>query len=125
MYYVYIEDSKIVSILNYIADVPKSVKMFGISDLEYEQITGNPRTHYFDLKETFVKPIPAEEKEKIEIAYENEENNRVKLNFLNDTDWKVLRHIREKALEEQTTLTEEEYLSLERQRAEAAAGIVK
>jgi hypothetical protein len=43
--------------------------------------------------------------------------------FLNQSDWKILRHIRQKALGIELSLSEEEYLALEQQRAEAAAKI--
>lgn len=36
--------------------------------------------------------------------------------YLNETDFKVLRHLREKALNIQTTLSEDEYLQLENDR---------
>jgi len=45
--------------------------------------------------------------------------------FLNSSDYKVLRHIRQKALEIQTTMTEEEYLELEEQRQAAAQSIAE
>ena len=43
--------------------------------------------------------------------------------FLNQSDWKILRHIRQRALGIELSLSEEEYLALEQQRAEAAAKI--
>ena len=125
MHYVYIENSKVISILDYAGNVPPTITIHEINDLEYTQITRMPRTHYFDTNENVVKPIPDPEKEKISTAYLNEENNRQFLRFLDDTDWKVLRHIRQKILNEKTTLTEDEYLSLESQRSKAAASIVK
>lgn len=45
--------------------------------------------------------------------------------FLDATDFKVLRHIRQKALGQQLSLSEEEYLHLEQQRSDAAASIIK
>lgn len=47
------------------------------------------------------------------------------LKFLAETDYKVLRHIRQKALGQQLTLTEEEYLNLEQQRSDAANKVIK
>ena len=44
--------------------------------------------------------------------------------YLISTDWKVMRHIRELALGLATTLTAEEYLSLEQSRADAAAKVI-
>lgn len=43
--------------------------------------------------------------------------------FLVDTDWKVMRHIRQLALGETPSLTQEEYLALEELRSAAAASI--
>jgi hypothetical protein len=45
--------------------------------------------------------------------------------FLDATDFKVLRHIRQKALGQELSLSEEEYLALEQQRSDAAAKIVR
>lgn len=45
--------------------------------------------------------------------------------FLDATDFKVLRHFRQKALGQELSLSEEEYLALEQQRSDAAASIVK
>jgi hypothetical protein len=42
------------------------------------------------------------------------------LKFLKDTDWKVLRHIRQLHLGEPTSLTADEYTQLERERARMA-----
>ena len=44
--------------------------------------------------------------------------------FLSNTDWKVLRHIRELALNQPTSLTHEQYIELEQARADAASKIV-
>lgn len=52
-------------------------------------------------------------------------NNVVLHQFLNSTDWKVLRHIRELALNQPTSLSHEQYIELEQARAEAAAKIVQ
>lgn len=46
------------------------------------------------------------------------------LKFLVETDYKVLRHIRQKALGQQLTLSEEEYLTLEQQRSDAANKVI-
>lgn len=44
--------------------------------------------------------------------------------FLNSTDYKVLRHIRQQALGIATSLTAEEYLELEHERQAAAESII-
>jgi predicted nucleotidyltransferase len=50
--------------------------------------------------------------------------NGLEREFLNSTDWQILRHIRQKALAITTTLTDTQYLELEQQRQAAAARIV-
>jgi predicted nucleotidyltransferase len=44
--------------------------------------------------------------------------------FLNNTDWKILRHLRQKALNIATSLSDTEYIQLEQQREAAAARVV-
>jgi hypothetical protein len=51
--------------------------------------------------------------------------NAASLKYLAETDWQVLRHLRQLALEIQTTLSSEEYLQLEQSRSEAAEKIIK
>ena len=50
--------------------------------------------------------------------------NHAARQFLADTDWKVIRHIRQKALKIETSLTDEEYLALEAERQQKAASII-
>jgi hypothetical protein len=72
--------------------------------------------------------IPAEYEtiiEDISGQVAQEQINTQALQFLAESDWKVLRHIRQKALNQQLTLSEEEYLALEQQRSDAAASIVR
>lgn len=118
MHYVCIENNSIVSILNYRPNVPGSVSVVEISDEQESQLKN--QTHYFDLNSKSVTPISgtvsAQKAQDLANAQERE--------FLNSTDWKILRHIREKALGIATSLTESQYLELEQQRAAAAARIV-
>lgn len=118
MHYVCIEDSKVTSILNYEPNVPVSVTKVGISDEQYQQLVD--QTHTFDVSSLSLIPVP----ETVAATLEQEKLNAVEREFLNSTDWKVLRHIRQKALGKATTLTEAEYLALETQREAAAARIV-
>jgi NAD-specific glutamate dehydrogenase len=46
------------------------------------------------------------------------------LKFLNETDYKVLRHLGQKALNISTTLTEQEYLDLEAERQSARSKVL-
>jgi hypothetical protein len=71
--------------------------------------------------------LPGYEVEVLDITsqLEQEQINAEAQAFLDSTDFKVLRHIRQKALGQELSLSEEEYLVLEQQRSDAAASIVK
>lgn len=117
MYYVCVENNIVTSILNYVPNVPSAVSVTEISDSDYQAIVDG--TKRFDTSTMSVRPLNSQEQA---------QENLVKLNndhrtFLNNTDWKVLRHLREKTLGLQTSLTEEEYLELEQQRENAANSI--
>jgi len=56
---------------------------------------------------------------------EQEKTNAEAQAFLDSTDFKVLRHIRQKSLGQQLSLSEDEYLALEQERSDAAERIVK
>jgi hypothetical protein len=77
------------------------------------------QTHIFDLNSKTVVPIDAA----ITAQKEQDKLNGVEREFLNSTDWKVLRHFRQKALNIPTSLSDAEYLELEQQRQAAAARI--
>ena len=119
MYYVCVENNQIVSMLDYEPNVPPSVTVTTITDDEYRLIS-KENTHYFDV-ETGTVNMHGEE---VFAQRDVDSQNRVYEKFLDDTDWKVMRHIREKALGKPTTLSEEEYTDLETQRDTAAAGII-
>lgn len=117
MYYVCIEDDIIVGILGYEPSVPDSVHVVTISDEDYQNINDNE--HYFDISTEAVLPYADEELRSLETFKRANEHRRL----LNTTDWKVLRHIREKALGIETSLTEEQYLNLEQERHKVAKSI--
>jgi hypothetical protein len=124
MYYVVIEDNKISGILNYEPNVPETHTVIEISNEVYESIV-TAKTHYFDLADNTVKPYSQTHLD-TEAAKEAQRiTNAEKRKFLADSDWKVMRHIREKALGQSTTLTDQQYLDLEQARATAAAAIVE
>ena len=62
--------------------------------------------------------VPAEFTHEI-VDAQAEVDSEVALKFLQDTDFKVLRHVGQKALGIQTSMSEEAYLALEAQRQEA------
>lgn len=114
MHYVCLENNLITSILNYQPNVPETVQVVEISDADYEKLIN--RTHFFDVSTKSVIAVsPQDLQDKL-----IQDSNVDPLEFLSQTDWKVLRHIRQKALGVRTTLSESEYLDLERQRDEAS-----
>lgn len=120
MHYVYLENKEIRSILNYEANVPETFECVTITDEEYESFNTHNPTHYFDVDTRTVQQLPTEVTNK----YIIEASDMVAKQFLDSTDWQVLRHIRQKALGVPTSLTEEEYLDLEQRRSDIAASIV-
>lgn len=118
MYYVCIENNKVINILGYEPSVPNSVSLVTITSEQYQQIMA--QTHVFDVATQQVISIDASILEQKSTDVLNAQQREI----LNSTDWKVLRHIRQKALGITTSLTEEQYLALERQREDAAARVV-
>ena len=118
MHYVCIENNQVTSVLNYQPNLPATVSAIGITDEEAAQLFA--QTHVFDLES---KQVVRHEQSVFD-AREVEKQNGLKLEQLNTTDWKVLRHSREKALGIATSLTDEEYLALEQERQDIAKSIV-
>jgi hypothetical protein len=117
MYYVCIEDNRIISILNHLPSVPDTVAVKEISDREYELLTIG--SHYFDIPTLSILPHS-------NAVLDTREQQAQSVNLrkqLESTDWKVLRHIRQKALGVPTSLSEAEYLDLELERNRIAAQI--
>ena len=117
MYYVCIENNNVISVLNYRPNVPSSVTITEITDVQYSQIEAT--THKFDV----VTRTVITNSDYSQSAKEQQQKNAVEREFLNSTDWKILRHIRQKALNIATSLSEAEYIELEQQREAAAARI--
>ncbi len=117
MHYVCIENNEVTSILNYAPNVPNTVSIVEITDNDYQKLID--QTHYFNTstKELVAVSTEVTERKAQELA------NGIEREFLNSTDWKVLRHIRQKALGIATSLTEAEYLALEQQREDAAGRV--
>ena len=118
MHYVCIENNTVVGILNYEPNVPSSVIVVQIPDQQSQQIAQG--THYFNIDSRTVVSVP------LEVITQKQQDlaNAVEREFLNSTDWKIMRHIRQKALNVATSLTDVEYAELEQQRQAAAARIV-
>ncbi len=113
MYYICIENEAVISVLNYRPQVPSTVTVNEISDDDFKKIEAS--THYYDVPSNTLR----EKSPDMTPNYVKSAQNR---DFLNSTDWKVLRHIREQALGKPTTLSQAEYIELERQRDLAAQG---
>jgi len=119
MYYICVENNQVISLLSYQPSVPDTVVVTEISDGDYSLIEN--KTHYFNVETNSVAPLTPEQLSQQQTFNENTE----KIEFLNSTDWKVLRHIREKALGIATSMTEAEYLTLENQRNDVAKSITQ
>lgn len=117
MYYVCVEEKQIRSILNYQPAAPKSVTVYEITDDEYSAIRDG--SHYFDVEAGKVQSLSTELAERREMILAKQKGRL----YLQETDWKVMRHIREKALGLPLSMTFEEYIALERKRHEVAEGI--
>jgi hypothetical protein len=118
MYYVCIENNQLSGIQSYEPAVPSTVSVVTITDQQHQQILD--QTHRFDVPSRTVVSVDSvilAEKEQYRL-------NGIEREFLNSTDWKILRHLRQKALNVPTTLTDAQYLELEQQRQAAAARIV-
>ena len=117
MHYVCIENNQLTAILGYEPSVPSSVSVVTITDNQYAQLMA--QTHKFDVTSRTVVEIAAgTAAQRITDLANGQERE-----FLNSTDWKVLRHIRQKALNIATSLSDAEYIELEQQREAAAARI--
>lgn len=118
MYYVCVENQTIISVLNYEPAVPPTVSVYQITDEEHELVDSG--SHIFDLNtfQVILNPNFFPEKKEIEIQ------NAIEKEYLNSTDWMVLRHLRQKTLGIDTTLTEDEFTDLETKRHEAALRII-
>lgn len=118
MHYICIEDNKIVSILNYAPNVPNTVRVIEISDQAAENI--KDQTHFFDVARGVMLPVSQSTLDKKQLELQN----GIERDYLNSTDWMILRHIRQQALGITTSLTNAEYIDLEQKRHAAANRIV-
>ena len=118
MYYVCIEDDRVVNVLDYAPEVPVTVTVVEISDADYQLLSD--RSHYFDIPTQTVVSYSTE----VIDSRAQQQQNKIHQQLLNNTDWQVLRHIRQKALGVPTSLSEAEYLDLELQRHDTANSII-
>lgn len=118
MHYVCIEDNKVIGIQSYQPAVPATVTTVTINNDQYKQIMD--QSHVFDTASRQVVPV----NNGVIAEKARYTANGIEREFLNSTDWKVMRHIRQKALNIPTTLSDAAYLQLEQQRQAAAAKII-
>ena len=117
MYYICVEDERVISVLDYEPNVPDTVQVVEISAEDFAKL--DSKTHYFDIPTSTVIQYGAEYNNQRQQLQLNQTNEK----FLASTDWKVMRHIREKALGIPTSLSESAYLDLELTRQRAADDI--
>lgn len=119
MHYVCVENNQVTTILNYKPNVPETVTVVEISEEQYQLLVQGD--HFFDTDIMGISPLSDQ------IIQQNKliDDNAAKKEYLNSTDWMVLRHLREKALGLETSLTEDKYLQLEKKRQDTADSIVK
>lgn len=118
MYYVCIENNRIVGIQNYEPQVPPTVSVHQISDEQYELLKVG--SHIFNVETGQIVASASFSVEKLEI----DKKNSIEREYLNSTDWMVLRHLRQKTLGIDTSLTEDQFRDLEMKRQEAALRII-
>lgn len=122
MYYIVLENGAVISILNYEPNVPIGAEVITITDNDYQNLMND--THFFDIPSKTVKAHATDYIQQQQNKVTQDRINAENREFLNSTDWKVLRHLRQKALGVATSLSDAEYLALEQQRTEAASRII-
>ena len=115
-YYACIDKGNFLCAINYEPNVSGDMVAYEITEEDYTNLTEYGFDYYFDQEEKAAK-----KKDEAVILRKKEILEHVL--FLKNSDWKVLRHLREKALGLETSMTEEEYLSLEKERHERAKSI--
>jgi hypothetical protein len=96
-----------------------------LSPAEYEEQEVVIQEAVTEMQEVYIPGSYEVEILDVTSQLEQEAINAEAQAFLDSTDFKVMRHIRQKALGQELSLSEEEYLALEQQRSDAAASIVK
>jgi len=123
MHYLLVEDNQVTSILNYEPNVPDTVTVVPITDEEHKDLTES-KVSYFDIPSMQIKKYTQDQLNSQKSLEEQNKINAENREFLNSTDWKILRHLRETNLGVPTSLSQEQYLDLEQQRKGAASRIV-
>lgn len=103
--YICVENQTVISIAEEAPHVPNTVKVFHVYGDDATNIKKG--THHFDVNTETVVENP------VEVVDQNEMIAKDNLKYLAETDWIVLRHIREKFLGVQLSITDEQYAQLE------------
>ena len=119
MWYLLVENNRVKGVQADEPNAPDSVTVYPISDDDFSKI--NNQTHYWDIDTAQIVAQSAE----YTAQKEQMKRNGIEREYLNSTDWKILRHIRQKHLGITTSLTEAEYTELEQQRQAAASRIIE
>ncbi len=82
-----------------------------------------PNTYYLDETGHF-KKYTEDEMAQLKGVQQILSDNNTALNFLNDTDWKVTRHRDQLSMGIETSLTDEEYTQLLKERQEARDKVI-
>lgn len=123
MYYLLVENNQVISVLDYEPEVPDSVTVVMLTAEEHKNLVED-KISYFDVPSMSIKKYSQDQLNQQASVEETEKINAENRDFLSKTDWKVLRHLREKALGIATSLSEDEYLELEHRREAAANSIL-
>ena len=121
-YIVHDTQANYINVVDYEPGVPAGVNVYAIN--HNEKFAIDQGTHYFDLATKSVQAKSADQLQTETAAATLEKENAKRKEFLTSTDWKVLRHIRQQALGQPTSLTHQQYIELETARAEAASNII-
>lgn len=117
MFWYCVEDQRLISILAYEPTVSPGVQVIPITPQQHQDIEQGRL--WFDPAKTAVVPVP----DPVKSRQSQDQRCQQLRSFLANTDWQVLRHIREQALGLPTSLTQAQYLDLEQQRQQAAKNI--
>lgn len=119
IHYVLVEDGRVISTIDYKPNAPDTVSVYPIPKEDYDAIVG--QTHFFDPVSEKVTPVDISVTNR-RLAIAARDNGK---GYLQETDWIVMRHIREIALSLPTTLTHDEYIALETKRHTVAKALGK
>lgn len=108
--YVLVEEGRVIAVIDYMPNTPDTVTVYQIPKEDHDSIMS--QTHFFNPVSGKVEPVDVGVTNR-RLAIAARDSGKA---YLQETDWIVLRHIREIALKLPTTLSDEEYVALETKR---------